>query len=475
MNSRNRQLVACVCLAALMESLDCFIVCISLPAITATSHVPPATGSLVLTAYFTPLAATLLLYGQLGRRFGQHNLFLWGILFFTMATILCSLAPSINWLLLARVIQGTAAGAFISVSSGLLAENIEPKMLGRSFGYRSMAQSIGIFVATPLGGFISHQLGWRWIFLVTVPFGLVALGLLLAMISKRRIKSAVVPYSVNLVSLITSMLFILLFILFFQLGEYYGWLSLSVSLIGAAAIFFLLVFIVSERRASAPMVDLSIIRKRHYSLSLLSSTGVMMVLSGNMFLFPYFLTRALKLNLTEAGQFMLIYPATSVLFALISGKLSDRYGPVRLMQGGTFFLLLSFVFFTPEISVMSLWSAALFILLFSLGINAFLPSTNHLVMSVATLEQKAEASSMLRLSMRLGMTLGIALAHLVLLFEDEVTQILRKLVIFSSLNTQDPFFVATEICYGMCAIIVCVSWFLALSLSRDAHLKIAEC
>ncbi len=157
-----------------MNVLDTSIANVSIPAISGDLGVSPDQGTWVITSFGVANAISLPLTGWLTRTFGQVKLFMWSVTLFTIASFLCALAPSLNMLILFRVLQGAVAGPMMPLSQALLLSSYPKAKAGAALGMWSITTLVAPVVGPVLGGWITDNISWPWIFYINVPVGIVA-------------------------------------------------------------------------------------------------------------------------------------------------------------------------------------------------------------------------------------------------------------------------------------------------------------
>src|SRR5947209_6480520 len=172
-------------LATFMNVLDLSIANVSIPAISGDLGVSPDQGTWVITSFGVANAISLPLTGWLTRTFGQVKLFTWSVTLFTLASFLCALAPSLNMLILFRVVQGAVAGPMMPLSQALLLSSYPKAKAGAALGIWSITTLVAPVVGPVLGGWITDNIAWPWIFYINVPVGIAA-GLATWVIYKKR-------------------------------------------------------------------------------------------------------------------------------------------------------------------------------------------------------------------------------------------------------------------------------------------------
>src|SRR5947208_5344214 len=159
-------------LATFMHVLDLSIANVSIPAISGDLGVSPDQGTWVITSFGVANAISLPLTGWLTRTFGQVRLFMWSVVLFTIASFLCALAPTLNLLILFRVLQGAVAGPMMPLSQALLLSSYPRARAGAALGMWSIVTLVAPVVGPVLGGWITDNISWPWIFYINVPVGI---------------------------------------------------------------------------------------------------------------------------------------------------------------------------------------------------------------------------------------------------------------------------------------------------------------
>ena len=166
-----RSVLIALMLAIFLGALDQTIVAVSMPAISAQFK-DVSLLAWVISGYMVAMTVAVPIYGKLGDLYGRRKLMLFGMGLFTLASLLCGLAQSMEQLVLARIIQGIGAGGMISVSQAIIGDIVPPRERGRYQGYFSSMYAVASVAGPVLGGFMTEYLSWRWVFLINLPLGL---------------------------------------------------------------------------------------------------------------------------------------------------------------------------------------------------------------------------------------------------------------------------------------------------------------
>lgn len=394
-------------LGVLMFTIDISAVNIVLPTLVKTLHTSFATIQWVVLSYLLIITALVLGAARLGDIFGKKQLYLWGLILFTISSLLCGLAPGVDWLIGFRALQGLGAVFISALGAAIITEVFPNSERGRALGIIGAIVSLGIALGPTVGGLLIGIGGWRTIFFVNVPIGIIA-----SFIIVRFVPSSVGSGEKQRFDWLGTLLMIVTLICFalgMTEGQNRGFGSgTTLTLLGVAAIS-LVFFLVIEARIQQPMLDLRIFRNLQFSLSLLMGLLVYIVVTGVIFILPFFLELVKHYSTQQVGLLLAVSPVLGGTIAPISGSLSDRFGSriisligLVLMLGGC--LLLG----TLDAQLTEL-GYILRVAPFGLGLGMFQSPNNSAIMGGVTREKLGIASGLLSLTRTLGQTTGLPL------------------------------------------------------------------
>ncbi len=310
-------------LAIFMNVLDTSIANVSIPAISGDLGVSPDQGTWVITSFGVANAISVPLTGWLTRRFGQVRLFTLSIFLFVIASFLCGLAPSIGWLIFFRVIQGAVAGPMIPLSQSLLMSSYPPAKQSTALGLWSLTSLTAPVAGPLLGGWITDNISWPWIFYINVPIGLFACTLTWILYRRRETPTLRVPIdAIGLVLLVTwvGALQIML-----DKGKDLDWFSSpQIIMLALTAVVAFVYFLIWEIHHRHPIVDLSLFKLRNFTVGTLCMLLAYGVFFGNLVLLPLWLQQYLGYTATEAGFVLAPVGALAVIVTPIVAKLTNR-------------------------------------------------------------------------------------------------------------------------------------------------------
>lgn len=299
-------------LATFMNVLDTSIANVSLPTIAGDLGVAPNQATWVITSFAVANAISIPLTGWLTTRFGAVRLFTLSVLLFVTASILCGLAPSIGVLILCRVIQGAVAGPMIPLSQSLLLSSYPPAKSGTALAMWSLTTLIAPIMGPLLGGYITDNIAWPWIFYINVPIGLLAAWVTWTIYHKRETPTRKLP--VDGVGLALLVIWVGALQITLDKGKELDWFSspLIVALAALAAASFV-IFLIWELTEEHPVVNLKLFSRRNFTVGTVSMSLGYGVYFGNVVLLPLWLQQYMGYTATWAG----IVSAPVGLLALI--------------------------------------------------------------------------------------------------------------------------------------------------------------
>ena len=392
-----------------MSKLDGVIVNISLPSIAQDLKVGTAAVSWVAMSYLLGMAATLPLFGKMADRIGAKRIFVAGLSVFLLGSLLSGLSTTIGSLIAARCVQALGASMGASASLATVAGYLPQGLQGWAFGIQTTAAALGIGIGAPLGGLITGLISWHWVFLINVPVGLVAILVAQRAIpgdapSPERARGGfdVIGSALALVSA-----FGLLFAL--SMGGELGWTSRRILWLAGLSGAALLTFIAWERRASDPVVDLSLLKNCDISRGMLACALACVFLGGNGFIIPYYLRLSRGLPAEKAGLVVWIYSVVYVLVAAHFGRLADRVDAPRISAAGCGAGALATALFAWALGLPGIWTACAYMVLLAVCMAAVISPSLKWVMRSAPQESKGIVSGLYTMAFTFGMTLGVGL------------------------------------------------------------------
>jgi DHA2 family multidrug resistance protein len=321
-------------LAVFMNVLDTSIANVSIPSIAGDLGVSPDQGTWVITSFGVANAISLPLTGWLTRRFGQVRLFVWSTFLFVATSLLCALAPTLGFLILFRVLQGAVAGPMIPLSQSLLLASYPKAKSGSALGIWSMTSLVAPVLGPLLGGWITDNISWPWIFYINVPFGIGA-GAATWLVYRRR-ETATTRAPIDKIGLALLILWIGALQVLLDRGKDLDWFhSAEIIVLTLVAVVGLTFFVIWELTEADPLVDLRLFARRNFWVSTLAMFLAYGAFFGNVVLLPLWLQQFMGYTATFAGLVLAPVGVLAVLLTPFVGRFSHRVDP-RVFVTGSF-------------------------------------------------------------------------------------------------------------------------------------------
>ena len=318
--------------ATFMNVLDTSIANVSLPAIAGDLGVSPNQGTWVITSFAVANAIAVPLTGWLSQRFGQVRLFAGSILLFVIASWLCGLAPNMPTLIAFRVLQGFVAGPMIPLSQTLLLASYPRALAGTAMAMWSMTTLVAPVMGPLLGGWITDNITWPWIFYINIPVGLIAAAATWRIYRTRDSQIRKLP--IDSTGLALLVLWVASMQVMLDLGKDNDWFhsSLVVGLAVTAVIGFAF-FLIWELTEKHPVVDLSLFKRRNFWAGTLAISVGYGLFFGNVVLLPLWLQQFMGYTATEAGMVTAPVGLFALILSPLIGKNLHRVDPRRIVTG----------------------------------------------------------------------------------------------------------------------------------------------
>ncbi|MEI7037996.1 DHA2 family efflux MFS transporter permease subunit [Fulvimonas yonginensis] len=325
-------LTAAVAFSTFMEVLDMTIVNVAVPHIAGSLSVSPSEGTWTISSYAMASAIMQPLTGWVAKRFGEVRTFVASVLLFVAFSMLCGLATSMPMLVFARLMQGAGSGPMVALSMTLLLSSYPKERQGIALALWAMTVVIAPIFGPILGGWITDNLSWPWIFYINLPVGVLAAVVTWALLHKRETKTVRIPIdSVGLALLVVG-IGALQFML--DNGNDHDWFaSPMITTLGIVALVCLTFLVVWELHAKHPVVDLSLFRQRNFTVGVVALSLGMFAFFGINVVFPLWLQTTLGYTATWAG---LATAPVGVLAFLVSPILGRNMHRLELRAVVTF-------------------------------------------------------------------------------------------------------------------------------------------
>ncbi len=328
-------------LATFMNVLDVSIANVSIPALSGDLGVSISQGTWVITSFAVANAIAVPLTGFLTQRFGAVRVFVSSILLFVIASFLCGMSTSLGMLVFFRVIQGAVAGPMIPLSQSLLLSSYPKAKAGLALTIWSMTTLVAPVAGPLLGGWITDNISWPWIFYINIPIGLLAAGVTWALYRKRETPTRQVP--IDYVGLVLLIIGVGSLQIMLDKGNELDWFnSTEIIVLAIISVMTFCFFLVWELTDDHPVVDLSLFRRRNFWSGTLSLSVGYGIFFGNVVLLPLWLQQDMGYTATLAGAVLAPVGLLAILLSPLVGKNIAKVDPrlFSTLAFGTFALIL---------------------------------------------------------------------------------------------------------------------------------------
>ncbi|MGW3361141.1 MFS transporter [Streptomyces bungoensis] len=402
--------VGTVCFGAFMGQLDASIVTLTYGSLGAEFHASLAAVEWVSLAYLLALVALLVPAGRLADAHGRKLLYLYGFAVFTLASAACGLAPSLAALVAFRVVQAAGAAMMQANSVALVTTSAPRERMRSALGVQAAAQALGLALGPTVGGALVSTLGWRWVFWVNVPVGVVALVGGHYLLPRTRARTRVARFDWAGLGLLAAATTAALMGVSAASGAAVpGWAVALLFVVAAGAG---RAFVRRQRAAAEPLLDLALLRVRTVAFGLVGALSGYLVLFGPLVLVPVVLTARGVSELT-AGLVLTALPAGFALAATGGDRLLPRGLPDRgrcLAGAGVLTAATAALSAVPPTAA---WLAPV-LALTGLGLGTFTPANNAMIMGAIPARASGTGGGLVNMTRGLGTALGVALVTLAL-------------------------------------------------------------
>ncbi|MEJ6848068.1 MFS transporter [Sinorhizobium fredii] len=405
---------ASLSLSMLLASLGTSIANVGLPSLAEAFSASFQEVQWVVIAYLLAITTLIVSVGRLGDTFGRRRLLLAGIALFTLASALCGGAPHLAWLVAARAVQGLGAAVMMALAMALVGETVPKEKTGSAMGLLGTMSAIGTALGPSLGGALIAGFGWRAIFLVTVPVGLLILFLAHRGLPADRPASGTVRLRFDLTGTLVLALTLGTYALAMTIGNgVFG----TINLVLLLAVFFgICLFLFVESRAASPLVRLEMVREPLLRSGLATSMLVATVMMTTLVVGPFYLSRGLGLSAALVGLVMSAGPVVSALAGVPAGRFVDRFGARRMAVAALGIMATGCLALSIAPQPLGVAGYVMPLIILTAGYALFQAANTTGVMKDARPEQRGIVSGLLNLSRNLGLITGASVMGAVFSF-----------------------------------------------------------
>lgn len=389
-------------LSIILAAMGISTAAVTLPELSRDFQGSSLDATLVVSIYILAGTALVVPIGRAGDLFGKRRVLVLGLCLFTLGAALAAYAASLPVLVASRLIQGAGAAVMISMPLALVRDIVPTGRIGRWMGIMGTMSAIGTASGPALGGAITAIFDWRTVFILQIPFAVIALFLCRFLLDDRNHTDA--RPRVDLVGAMALAAFLAAIAFFFS--DIANGIDGTNIIVLMAALVAFAGFLHVETRANDPVIPLGLLRSKHLRLSLLMNAIVSLVMMGVLVVGPFFLSHGLNLTTSKMGLAMSVGPIASAISGVPAGRLAEKIGPSRAILAGGIAVTTGTAAMAGLPYSFGLGGFIVAFMLLSPGYQVFLAALNTSVMENSLAHDRGVTSGLLNLSRNFGFILG---------------------------------------------------------------------
>ena len=397
-----------VIIGTFLGRLDQTVVSLALPKIINDFSITVSDAGWIATAYILANAVFVPVWGKLGDTMGRKKIYIMGFTIFIIGSVLAGISWDLGSMLVFRVVQAVAVSADYPTAMAILAVTFtDQKERSQVLGIWSASFAAAIVIGPLVGGPLIDFVGWRSVFLINLPVGL--LGLFMAF---RFVKESVSSKKIakfDWLGAMTLAVSLASIVLLLDKANDWGWISINSLILYATSLTFGSLFYIVEKRHEEPIVDFKFFKNRAFVTSLANNFIIFMGLIGSVFIIPVFVQTFLGYDATHTGYLFIPLAAVMMIAAPIGGSLTGKAQPRYIIAAGTFISamgMLLFTFIDPRSTPLAI---IIPMMVMASGMGLSMAQSTNIVASAAPKEEIGEASSVLALVRNIAGAFGIAI------------------------------------------------------------------
>lgn len=399
--------LSCTSLGALLSVLSSSTLIIALPDIM--KELQAGMNTIIWTVMIYMLAITILVpsIGRIADMIGRKKLFVSGFMVFTIGSVLCGFSETAWQLILFRFIQSIGGALLLAISTPIVTDAFPRGELGKALGINGMIISVGSVIGPILGGaFVS--IGWRWIFYINLPIGI--LGTIWAWIQLKDLEKLPQKQKFDWVGTFSFTVGMLSLLVALTLGGFKGWLNLSTLVLFALSVIFMIAFISYESKIEQPMLDLSLFKNRILAFAFTSNLLNGIARGAVTFLLVFYFQGIKGIDPVMAGILLTPFAVSMMIMAPISGRLSDRYGSRMLSSVGLLISGLGLIGMMEIKETTSITELAIWMFISGLGSGMFFSPNTSAIMGAVSPQRRGIAGGVRTMMNNAGSVISMALS-----------------------------------------------------------------
>jgi EmrB/QacA subfamily drug resistance transporter len=461
---KQNAIMAVIAVSVIMFTIDYSMVNLALPAIARSFNTKLTEIAWVPLVYLLIVTSSLLGFGKLGDIKGYKNIFILGLFVIVSGTTLCGFAPGMKALLAFRAFQSFGEAMLSPAGIAILTSVLPHNIKGKALGIVALAQGTGLTVGPILAGAITAHFGWRFIFFVNVPIGIIAMLAAIKVLPAEQQRCADKRFDI----VGAALTFVALSALIFGInsGAKMGWLNPVIIGCFAVSVAAFVLFLIREKRVPYPLLDLGLFKNRDFVFGSASIFFAICIFMGLYFLIPFYLEMVLRLDMSRAGVILMAAPLAMMVSAPLSGKLSDTIGSRFLCSLGMVIAVCGMF----ASCFLSQNTKPVFIIpimcLLGLSMGIFMPPNNKLIMINAPDDKQGVAGGFYKMLLGIGAVFGIALFPIVLMGR-LVSEVARRHIMMAEVrHMPDVMMVGFHSAFAF-GLVICLAALACSVLAKD--------
>ncbi len=394
-----------VSMGLFMVLLDASVLRVALPKISQDFHATMSDIQWISNAYTLTMVALLVLSGRIGDMVRRDRYFISAMAIFTFSSFLCAQAWNTASLIAFRALQAVGGAMLSSNVLAIITELFPPGKRGAAMGINSVMTASSFTLGPIVGGWLTTNLSWHWVFYLNVPVGIISIALAMTFLPPIEPRERVPVDFEGAILLGISLALITLGI---TNGQVWGWWSRKTLFCFTVSIPYTLAFVLRELSYEYPLLDFSLFRIRNFSVGIVAISILFFGLSASLFVLPYFLQGIKGLTAEESGYWMISIPILNTFIAPLAGKLSDRIDPKYLMCLGPLFFAVSLYRLTGIDADVSYWRFFFELIPMGAGMGLLMSPAYNVMMGSVPREKVGMANGTVRSINTLSQAMGVA-------------------------------------------------------------------
>ena len=410
-------------LSMLMPSLDTSIANVGLPTLAHAFGASFQDVQWIVLAYLLTITSLIVSAGRLGDILGRRRLLLSGIALFTVASLLCGIAPSLPLLIAARAAQGIGAAMMMALTMALVGETVPKARTGSAIGLLGTMSAIGTTLGPSLGGILIAGWGWRMIFLVNVPLGILNFVLAVRTVPIDRTVASAERARFDATGTLLLALTLAAYALALTIGSgSFG--PRNVALL-ATAVLGVVLFVFAQTRTASPLLQPTMFRDWTLSAGLAISVLVSTVMMSTLVVGPFYLSRALGFDVARVGLMMSVGPLVASLAGIAAGRMVDRFGAQRMVIVGLTGMTVGFLALAVAPEMFGVRGYVVATVVVTANYALFQAANNTTMITDVRSDQRGVIAGLVGLSRNLGLMTGVSVMGAVFAFASAAPDIAR--------------------------------------------------